>query len=1048
MRSSSIVPECRRKRASSSCSLVHLFTCLLLGLVFASALTYPAHAQSFGKNKVQYTYFDWEYLTTEHFDIYSSQGGRGIADFAAEVAEEAYGKLAQKFRYPASGFGPITLITYKSHNDFVQTNVTAEHQEEGVGGFTEFLRTRVVVPFEGDHEKFRHVIHHELTHAMMLNLLFGQGFGAIISGVSQARLPLWFTEGLAEYQSRGGLDLETEMFLRDAVVNDNLPEIDDLDHYGYLGVYKCGQSILYFIAWRYGDEKIGEILHQVKGLRDFERALKAAIGLNEEELSKKWRRWLKERYWPQVAGTDPPDRNAHQLTDHRKENCYINNSPALSPDGEYLAFLSDRSDFFDVYLMRTIDGKVLKRLVRGQRTGQFEELHWLRPGITWSPDGKRIALAAKAGKRDAIYLVDVQRSRVVRRFTFESDGIFSPSWSPDGEWIAFVRVLNGQSDIALVEVANGRLELVTDDLFDDDDPAWSQDGERIFFTSNRESDVASAPPSLINRNIRIFEVYEYSRSDSLLQKLTSDSAVARTPLWTSDPDRLLYVSDVSGAFNIYLLDRKTGERHAITNLVTGSFQPTVSRQAGSLAFASYYDNGYDIFLANDPFSPESHLKTAKLPAAEGIRNARLKDADIAGTPTDYSHFVFDRLLKDSDTAFTSTKTPDSTKIAHRSRTEGGKWPSHDYRVQLSPDLVFVSASYSPYFRAQGSGTLLFSDVLGNHQLYLAVDLNRSTENSNFFSMYRYLARRVDLGFGGYHFAYPFDYGRLRDRNFGFFAASSYPFSRFNRAELSAEYMVVERSVWDGEDYRPRSRLTTLAPHLGIVHDTGVWHSSVEPGNGSRWRLDGIWSPKIGSGLGVAFRTGTADWRSYFKIRKDYSLGLRFSAGLSEGENPMRFFLGGVSNWINPRYDNPENGILIDKLNDIYYSSFVGPLRGVGYYNRTGTRYFVNNIEFRFPFIRHLMFGFPLPAYFRDIRGALFTDWGSAWLNGRIKDWNARQRGNSYHDGYLPYKTTFGFGFGIRIDLGIFPLQWDVAWSPHNKGSEMRPQYYFSINTGF
>ncbi len=1016
---------------------------IFISLLFT--LSTPTYAQSFGKNKVQYTYFKWQYLATEHFNIYYNQNGRLVADFAAEVAEDAYMKLVRGFRYSVPTQDPITMITYKSHNDFTQTNVTSEQPEEGVGGFTEFLKVRAVVPFEGDHEKFRHVIHHELTHVIMLKLLYGEGFGAIISGISQSNLPLWFTEGLAEYQSRGGLDRETEMFLRDAVVNDLIPEIYELDELGYLGLYKCGQSILYYIANRYGDEKIAEILHQLRGLRDFDKALKVSIGIDTEELSKRWRRWIKERYWPQVAKMDPPDRYANALTNHKREYCYINNSPSLSPDGNYIAFLSDRSDYFDVYLMRTIDGKIEKRLVHGQRTGQFEELHWLRPGISWSPDGTRIVLAAKAGKQDALYIVDVKKAKVIKQLKFKTDGIFSPAWSPRGDEIAFVMVLDGKSDIAVYNLINGELKLITDDLFDDDDPSWSLDGTRILFTSNRGGLDKVPANTLFNHPIDEFDVYEIECGSGVIRRLTFDAQIVRTPLWMPRDSTILYVSNISGAYNLYLHNLITGERRALTNIVTGAFQPSVSLKAQSLAFTVYYDNGYDIYIKHNFLNDKNlDITATDIPKAERISPAGGKNGEFFVSSSDYSHYVFDRLFVMMDST-KKKEAQDTTALTSRTRDSEGRYSSHNYKVQLTPDMFYVAASYNPYFKTQGTAVVLFSDVLGNHHIYLAADVNRSTENSNFFTAYQYLARRMDLSLGIYHYAYPFDYGLLRDRNYGIFLGSSYPLNRYNRVEFTGDYSIIERSVLVGElrnneyreYYQSQERRSTIIPHIGYVHDTSIWHSSVEPANGGRWRVDAQFSPAVGVGdQKISFRTLSFDWRYYINYHKNYTLGIRFSGGGSEGTNPQKFFLGGLSNWFNPKYDNDEGKPLVERVEDIYFSNFVGPLRGVGYYNRAGTRYILNNLEFRFPFIRYLKFGFPIPAYFRNVRGCFFADTGIAW--------DPRDRNTSLEK----QRATFGFGFGIRLDLGIFPLQWDVAWSPHNIDQKMVPQYYFSINTGF
>lgn len=1007
-------------------------------LLFATVCFTPANAAVFGKNKVQHRYFQWKYITTEHFDLFYNQDGKEIAAFAAEVAEDAYAKLSRSMGYDVEDPDPITLVTYQSHNDFEQTNLQEGSPSESTGGFTEFLKTRVAVPFEGDHEKFRHVIHHELTHAMFLNMLFGQGFGAVVSGISQSRIPLWFIEGLAEYESREGLDPETEMFLRDAVVNDLLPDIDHFGEYGYLGVYKCGQSVLYWIAWRYGDEKIAEILHNLKGLRDFNRALKASIGIDQKELSKRWRRFVKERYWQQVADMEPPDVAATRLTDHEEDFCYINNSPAISPNGEWIAFLSDRSDYFDVYLMSAVDGEVKRRLVHGQRTGQFEELHWLRPGITWSPDGTRIAFCAKAGRNDALYIINAESGNIEKSFSWESDALFSPSWSPANDKIALIKVLNGRSDLAVVNVNTGAIELLTHDFFDEADPSWSGDGRKLLFTSNRgdaavDFDLPSGK-TLFGARFKEFDIYEVDLESREMIRITDSHFMERTPIWIKD-NIIMYVSDQSGVYNLFQLDRDSGVSHSLTNLVTGCSQPSYSVQSGAVAFASYFNNGYDVFQISNPFSEENIETALQTPAADVIHRGTGEMLETVTHKSDYSSFVFRRL---DDTI--EKQDIDSTEIESRRPDEEGNYPEKDYSVSLSPDLVFVSASYSPYFKMEGQGMMLFTDVLGNHQLYMSLNLNRTAETSDIYFNYRYLARRVRVSTGMYHYSYLFPGSRVwwKDRSLGLFLTTGYPLNRFNRIETGLSYLFIDRSVYHVElQGYEGSRKTTVMPHIGYVHDTSLWRSNVEPANGGRWRFDLIGSPNFmdNKSNGLNFYTLSGDWRRYFKYRKDYSFAVRFSGAVSSGKDPQRFFLGGIANWFNPIFDNPQRNVMVDRIEDVYYSSFITPLRGVGFYNRDGTRYILSNLEFRFPFIRHLVFGWPLPAYFRNVRGALFLDAGTAWQPEDI----GKQ--------LIPDKWPYGFGFGLRLDLGIFPLQWDVAWSPE-PSSNLVPRYYFSINTGF
>ena len=120
----------------------------------------------FGKNKVQYTDFQWQVMETDHFRIYFYIEEEELARIAAKIAEDSYLILASRFKQEV--YSPIPLIIYSSPNYFSQTNVTASFIPESVGGFTEFLKGRVVVPFHGSYPDFEHVIRHELVHVFTI----------------------------------------------------------------------------------------------------------------------------------------------------------------------------------------------------------------------------------------------------------------------------------------------------------------------------------------------------------------------------------------------------------------------------------------------------------------------------------------------------------------------------------------------------------------------------------------------------------------------------------------------------------------------------------------------------------------------------------------------------------------------------------------------------------------------------------------------------------------------------------------------------------------
>jgi outer membrane protein assembly factor BamA len=193
--------------------------------------------------------------------------------------------------------------------------------------------------------------------------------------------------------------------------------------------------------------------------------------------------------------------------------------------------------------------------------------------------------------------------------------------------------------------------------------------------------------------------------------------------------------------------------------------------------------------------------------------------------------------------------------------------------------------------------------------------------------------------------------------------------------------------------------------------------------------------------GDEFTPLRADWRRYVNLHKNYSIGLRLSGGASVGMHPQKFFLGGVNNWLNREYNG---GIRIDKIEEIYFSTFEMPLRGAGFYELEGTRFALANLEFRFPLIKRLSLGFPLPLEFGNIGGAIFTDMGMAWDKGdQVKPFVKAP------NGLFRTKDLFAsFGMGIRIYLGFFLLRMDMAWPTDFYRSADSPQYLWSLGADF
>ncbi len=1056
---------------------------LVLFVIFVLLIPGNDTFAQFGKNKVQYKKFNYYFIQSKHFDVYFTDGGERIANFAIVAAESALVSIQKNFNYKINN--RISMIVYNSHNDFQQTNVISEYLEEGIGGVTELFKNRVVVPFEGSYNQFRHVIHHELVHAVLNDMFYGGSLQSVISNNITLTLPLWFNEGLSEFEALGW-DTHSDMFMRDATINQYLPDINGLD--GYFA-YRGGQSVFWFITRKYGKEKVGELLNKIRGQGSFEGGIKATFGFDLKELNEKWKKDQRTLYWPDIEIRKEPNEFAKQLTDHTKDGGFYNTSPAISPQGDLIAFISNRDDYFDVFLMSATDGKIKKKLVKGNTTANFEELHILTPGLTWSPDGEKIALSAKAGAFDAIYVIDIKTNKK-KRIDIKLDGIFSVDWSPDGKRLAFTGLYKHQSDIYLYDIETGKLTNLTNDIFSDSDPYFSHDGKAIYFSSDRGdyTDLASREYffDIIHHNYHQLDLYRINIDSREIYRITDLPGSNETSVIASrDGKYLIFVSDLNGINNIFLKDisneifdenyktiiKSEDDIKPLTNSLNGIYQISLSNDGKRLAFSSIFKAAYNIFVMTNPIEqindivklPYTKFVQQKLLQTKEQRDDSLRKQELrekieitysdsilirTGNIIDTSN-TFSEIARQSFTnyifneKFISRESPNTDSILFPVDIKDslGNFIINKYKINFTPDIIYANAGFSTFYGLLGTTVLAFSDMMGDHQIIGITSLNLDLKNSDYGLAYFYLPERTDFSFQAFHTARFLIQERnrfyylYRYRNYGTFVSASYPYDKFHRLEGGLSWLNVRRDNLDIYEEPPQT-LSLLIPSLSVVHDNSLWEYTA-PSRGSRYNFTIFGVPALKKNS-FNFGTITGDYRTYFKFWKEYSLTVRLSGGASFGRNPQKFMIGGTENWINYQFE--ENRIPIETAEDFLFLTPVLPLRGYNYSQKLGTKYALMNLELHFPLIKVLVTS-PLPLFLQNIRGVAFLDIGSTWTNN--KDFRATIS-DSYGNVYTK-DLLIGTGLGTRIYLFGFLLKFDFAWN-YNLMNFSDTKFYLSLGT--
>ncbi|MDI6766254.1 MAG: hypothetical protein QME52_05465 [Bacteroidota bacterium] len=890
------------------------YICLYITIVVLFFSSASAQFFYFGRNKVQYTNFDWHVLKTEHFDIYYYPEMKELAEQGAYFAEESYKILEQKFVHNV--LIRIPLIFYSSHLHFQQTNVTPGFVPEGVGGFFEFMKGRVVIPFNGSFWDFKHVIRHELVHVFMLSKI---NRVLLDHRQRQDRLPpLWFVEGLAEFWSTDW-DIQAEMVMRDAVISNYLVPLNEMEKiYGTYLMYKEGQNILQHISEKYGREKILFLMENIWKSTNFEEVFELTLGVNYQKFDEGWIYGLKKKYYPLLEAADQPSGITKALVADG-----FNSKPTYFQNGTqreiyFIGNLTGYTGIYNINLDSALTRKEFKPtlVIEGERTSELETFHLFQSKLDIAPDGI-LAFVTKSGENDAIHLYDVINDCFGKSYNFnELVVIGSLSWSPDGKKIALTAVdKSGYNDLYIWDTGQETLLRLTNDVYDERDPCWSPLGDKIVFTSDRTP---------YGKNGK-YNLFTYDLNTHAIQYLTYGKESYYSPQFSYDGSSLLFTSDHDGARNIWIMKLDTlaqeSEMRKITHFTTAAFDPIWVDS--SLVFVSFENFRFQIRYLKNLYN-ESDIPTSVVPLNIFVTEQKWEPQSVRGI---------------SDVQ------------------------SSRYTGKYSIDVAQSQISTDPVFGTSGGAFLSLSDLLGNEQ-YNFLLYNTAQSSDELLTSFNIaisrisLERRTQYAYGIYQFS-----GRRYDltdpdlyyyeRSYGGYYALIYPLSHFQRVGLSTNLSHSEKDVegffspFNNNIDRSR-RAMFLSNAISFTHDNSLWGPS-GPLDGSRFNITLAYTSDIQYSH-ANYYSMIFDYRYYLRIARRSAYASRFWLFFNDGEESRRFFMGG--SW---------------------------DLRGYQRWSLRGKKLWLTSHELRFPFLDQLTFKFPFGGVnFIGFRGALFIDAGSAW----------------------------------------------------------------------
>lgn len=723
----------------------------VLAIVFVGFLlpSGVVEAQYFGRNKVQYDKFKFKVFETEHFEIYFyDETEEAIKDVAA-MAERWYQRHSRTFLRDFHEKKP--LIFYANDADFHQTNAIGGNLGEGTGGVTESLKERVVMPLTGIYAETDHVLGHELVHSFQYDIgLASTDSTRFALGV----FPLWIIEGTAEYLSVGREDSHTAMWLRDAAMNDNLPTADQLtrEPHKYFP-YRYGQAYMAYIGGKYGDAAVTN-LFKLGGRAGLDSAFVYALGIKADSLSNEWIQSVKDTYLPLVEGRTEPSEAGREVISDDMDGGKINLAPTASPDGRYVAFISERDIFnINLFIANAETGEIIQRLKNGPFDSHFDNIRFISSAGSWSPDGKKFAFVVFSEGDNEIQILDIDSGKVERRVTVADVGaMHHVAWSPDGQTLAFSGIQGGVSDLYLLNLESNSVRQLTDDRYADLQPTWSPDGNQLAFVTDRGPDGTDFE-TLRYGKMRL-GVFDFE-TDEIEVIRPFENAFHHNPQYSPDGRSLYFVSDQDGFKDIYRYELRTTETYRVTSLKTGvsgitAMSPamTVAQQSGRMMFSVFTNGEYPIYALEAE-------ETAGTPMSQWIADR----ADEEGREEQYANASILPPQRSADEGLVGSYLSDPLT----GLPENPDYDIKDYGAKLRLDYVAppsVGVSVGGPFGggAYGGVGFFFSDMLGNHNLAVIAQANGTFKDIG--GQVSYLNRKNRFNYGGALGHIPLLYGYI------------------------------------------------------------------------------------------------------------------------------------------------------------------------------------------------------------------------------------------------------------------------------------------------
>ncbi|HEY4789499.1 MAG TPA: hypothetical protein VIH57_25790, partial [Bacteroidales bacterium] len=501
---------------------------------------------TFGKNRVQYNDFYWQYYRLDKFDTYFNQYGKNLALYTQWFADKEISRVENMMDYNLER--RIIFLIYNKLTDFRQSNIglVSGVDDYNTGGVTRIVDNKVFLYFEGDHKKFQHQITSSIAEVIFNEMLYGSDLKDNVANSTLISLPDWFTKGLLSYMS-DNWNVEIEDHVKDGVLSGKYKKMNRLT--GDDAVY-AGHSFWRYVEKTYGRSVIPNIIYITRVNKSAKQGFLYVLGSSLKNISKEWWAYYQDKY---KNYSSKPDSVGEPLLKRTKKTMVYQHIK-ISPNGHYFAYVTNQMGQYRLWLYNEQTGKKKCLLRREHKLDQIPDYTF--PVMAWHPSGHILTYIVEEQGGLKLCHYDIETKELTKRNFLYMEKVLDFSYSNDGTKLVLSAMRDGRVDIYVHTLASATNEQITDDLADDITPRFIENSTKIIFSSNRTSDTlvqGAVDAKELSPDYKIF-VCPYPMTGNKLTHISIDEQANHTQPFEIAKNKYAYLSDANGIINRYIAD--------------------------------------------------------------------------------------------------------------------------------------------------------------------------------------------------------------------------------------------------------------------------------------------------------------------------------------------------------------------------------------------------------------------------------------------------------------------------------------------------------------